>query len=173
PGGAGQAPACLGSRTAGMKKLTALVLVFTLIPAAGAAATTLEEILERSRDAVYSGEQLISCATPDGYRGVLTSIKQRGSSINITALTDTSSEVAIGPGVLVRRMGDAGVVEETKVGGGVVEVATLYEVEDLGGRFFIGREASAYRLTREGMLRGELVLDNETGALIRMTSFDN
>ena len=155
-----------------MRRLTVLVVILTLFPSVAASATTLEELLERSRTAAYTAEQMISCSTPDGFRGVLARISQQGSSLSITSMTEAGNEIAIGPGVWARS-GAGGVVQETTLGGEMIEFVSQYEVEEVGSRWFMGRDASGYRLIRDGVIRGEMVLDDETGAMVRMTSFDN
>lgn len=153
-----------------MKRLIPLVVLLVGVPAFSVSATTLDDLLERSGDAAYSAEQMISCTTPDGFRAVLAKIKQNGPSISIASAVATGEEIAIAPGVWAR-LAEGGIVQETSVGGEVREVVDIYEVEDLGERAFMGRQAEAFRLSRDQMLRGELVLDTETGALVRATTF--
>ena len=70
-----------------MKRLVALVAVLVVIPASAAAAADLDELLERSRQASYSAEQIISCNTPDGLRDGLVRIAQDGSDIWVGSKT--------------------------------------------------------------------------------------
>lgn len=155
-----------------MKRVIPLVLVLIVGPAVSAAATDLDDVLDRSREAAYSAEQMISCATPDGFRMILARVKQKGSTINITSAMGGGEEIATSPGFW-SRTGEGGVVEEASIGIEVREVIDIYEVEELGPRLFMGREASGYRLIRDGLVRGELVLDDETGAMVRATTFND
>jgi hypothetical protein len=152
------------------KVLTILVAGVVAIPSI-ASATELDELLERGREAAYTAEQLITCSTPDGVRDALVRIEQSGAEIRIGSGVDANTEVTAGAGgwALVHQ---GGVVEEATLAGSAKEVETRYLVEDVGSESFMGREASVYRLLREGVLRAELVFDEETGALVRATSFD-
>src|SRR5690606_29566379 len=96
----------------------------------------------------------------------------QGSSFSITSLTDSDDVIAIAPGFWTRS-GAEGVQEASSLTGEVIEFASEYEVEDLGSQWFMGRDASGFRLVRDGVVRGEMVLDDETGAMVRMTSFDH
>lgn len=155
-----------------MKRLTVLVVALVMVPSLVATATTLDDVLERSREAAYSAEQMISCTTPDGFRMALARVKQKGSSISIASSSDATQEIAIGPGFWTRT-GEGGVVDEATVEGGAREVLDIYQVEDLGAQSFQGRGAIGYRLIRDDLVRGEVVLDDETGAMVRVTTFDS
>jgi len=68
-----------------MKRLVSLVVVFTLLPVSAAWATELDELLEQSREAAYTAEQIISCSTPDGVRAAVVRIAQSSGEIRMTS----------------------------------------------------------------------------------------
>lgn len=153
-----------------MRRLGPAVVILWLIPSV-ASATELSELLEQGRGAAYTAEQVISCSTPDGVRDALVRIEQSGAEIRIGAGVPTGTEVTVGAGGWAL-LHQGGVVEEATITGSSASVESLYEVEDLGAEPFLGRDATAYRLVRDGVLRAELVFDDETGALVRAVTFD-
>jgi hypothetical protein len=153
-----------------MTRLVAFVVGLSMIPSM-ASATDLGELLERGRDASYSAEQMITCSTPDGVRDALLRIEQAGPEILIGSGVASDTAVAIGAGGWMLLHED-GVVDEARVESTSSDVESSYLIEDLGAVSFMGRGASAYRLGREGIIRAELVLDDETGVLVRGVTFD-
>jgi hypothetical protein len=155
-----------------LTRLIALVAALVMVPSLAVNAATLEELLERGRQAAYTAEQVISCATPDGFRGVLTKIRQSGSALSISSPMEAGSELSTGAGGWALHR-DGGVVEEASLVGPGRVVESDYMVEEMGPQWFMGREATGFRLIREGLARAELVLDDDTGAIVRMVSFDD
>ncbi len=153
-----------------MTRLVAIVVVLSLVPSVAWAAD-LAEILERGRDASYTAEQMISCATPDGARDALLRIEQAGPEIVMGSGFASETAVAVGAGGWMLLHQD-GVVDEARVESGSSAVDNLYLVEDLGEVSFMGRGATAYRLEREGILRAEVVVDDATGVMVRAVTFD-
>ena len=51
-----------------MRRVVALTAALVLLPASAAFAADLDELLDESRDAAYTAEQVITCSTPDGAR---------------------------------------------------------------------------------------------------------
>ncbi|MCI0424656.1 MAG: hypothetical protein L0Z47_02260 [Actinobacteria bacterium] len=151
-----------------MRRVLPLVVVFFIVPGV-ASATELDELLDRGREAGYTAEQLTTCTTPDGIRDALIRIEQSGAEIRVTG--DAETELAVGAGGWELH-GQDGVVTQATVGGSSDSVVPVYDVEDLGEVGFMGREAMAYRLERDGVLRAELVFDSETGALVRVVTYD-
>jgi hypothetical protein len=151
-----------------VRRLALAVVVLVATPSA-ALATELDDLLEQGRTASYSAEQLISCSTPDGARDALVSIEQAGAEIRVKAGAEAEVTVGAGDWSLLRQ---GGVVEEAAIGDSSAIDESLYEVEDAGSARLLGREAVAYRLTRDGVLRAELVFDEDTGALMRAVTFD-
>lgn len=153
-----------------MRKLSLLLAAVMIFPAMSAGATELDELLEQSREAAYSAEQAISCSTPAGVRDALVRISQSGGDITVASSVGDDVEVKSGDGgwTLSRH---GGVVSSTSVESEEEEVEPLYVVEDLGETFALGRSATAYRLLRDGVVRAELVFDDETGAMVVTTTF--
>ncbi len=147
--------------------------VFLLfVPSMAASAMTLDEILERGRNAAFSGEQMISCATPDGFRGVLTNIRQSGGAVSVSSPMSDGGEVSTGAGGWALTK-DGGVVSETNLTGLGGQVEPIYQIEEIGDQWFYGRDATGFRLWRDDVMRAEMVLDAETGAIVRVASFDD
>lgn len=154
-----------------MIRLLVAVVGLTLIPSM-AQATELGEVLERGRDASYTAEQMITCTTPDGARDALLRIEQAGPEILIGSGFASDTAVAVGAGGWMLLHQD-GVVDEARVESASIAVEHLYLVEELGDATFMGRQATSYRLERDGLLRAELVLDDVTGVLVRADTFDS
>lgn len=152
-----------------MKRLLAMVGVLVLVPAAVASAATLEELLERSREASYSAEQTISCSTPDGLREAVVRVAQEGGEIRVGSTVSKDVEISAGFGgwTLSR---EGGVVSSASVESNEELIEPLYLVEDDGAAIYLGRSAFAYRLMRDGTLRARLVFDGRTGALMAVTT---
>ncbi len=153
-----------------MRRLAALVVVLLVVPASSATATELDELLGQGREASYSAEQIISCSTPDGVRDAVVRIAQSGGELRVSSSVDDDVEVNAGAGgwTATRR---GGLVAEAAVDSGREKTEPLYVVEDQGSVVFLGREAMAYRLVRDGEVRAELVLDDDTGALVQVVTF--
>jgi hypothetical protein len=154
-----------------MKRLVSLVVVFILLPVSAAWATELDELLEQSREAAYTAEQIISCSTPDGVRAAVVRIAQSSGEIRMTSTVAGDLEVSSGDGGwTLSRQG--GVISSASVDSEeMAPVEPLYIVEDADSADFLGREATVHRLIRDGVLRAELVFDDETGALVTATTF--
>lgn len=131
----------------------------------------LPEILERGKSASYSAEQVTTCATPDGFRGTLVTIRQAGADLLIGSDMSGGTSVAIGPGGWALMHQD-GVVDQARVTSGNVTQTTPYTVVHLGGLAFLGREATAYHLERDGVVRAEILLDDTTGVPVRAITYE-
>jgi len=118
----------------------------------------LDELLERSRQASYSAEQIISCNTPDGLRDGLVRIAQDGSDIWVGSKNDSGEWTLLQGG-------------ENATSTTVESNDPLYVVDDESASLFLGRSAITYDLVRDGMLRAEIVFDQQTGALVEATTF--
>ncbi len=153
-----------------MKRVFALVVILTLLPVSAAWATELDELLRQSLDASYTAEQIISCSTPDGVRDAVVTIAQSNGEIRMSSTVTADVQVSSGAGGwTLSRQG--GVISTATVDSGVEPVEPLYVVEDAGSSDFLGREATVHRLVRDGVLRAELVFDDETRALVAATTF--
>jgi len=153
-----------------MRRLAALVVVLVVIPASVAAAADLDELLERSHEASYSAEQIISCNTPDGLRDAVVRIAQDRGDIWIGSTAGGDVEVAAGSGGwTLLRGGDT--VSSASVGTSDEFVEPLYAVDDETVSQFLGRSAMTYSLIRDGVLRAKLTFDDNSGALVGATTF--
>ncbi len=153
-----------------MKRLVSLVVVFTLVPASAAWAIELDELLEQSREAAYTAEQIISCSTPDGVRDAVVRIAQSNGEIRMTSTVAGGAQVSSGDGGwTLSRQG--GVISSASVDSEMEPVEPLYVIEDTASTNFLGREATVHQLIRNGVPRAELVFDNETGAIVAATTF--
>lgn len=153
-----------------MRRLAPLVVVLVMVPALEASAATLDELLERSRDAAYSAEQIISCSTPDGVRDALVRIEQSGGEMRLASPLSGEVEVAAGAGSwTLSRHG--GVVSSAQVEVGEEAPGPKYVLEELEPASFLGREVSAHRLSHDEEQRAVLLFDAETGALVSATTF--
>lgn len=148
-----------------MRRVVAFVVFLTLVPAAGAYATDLDELLSRAKGASYSAEQVISCTTPDGERDALIRIEQQGDDLRLTSNLGDDVQVTAGAGGWALTADD-GLVAQAMVADGDAKTESLYTVEDGGSVQYLGRPAHGYLLLRDGEPRAELVLDDETGAVM-------
>ncbi|HJS71318.1 MAG TPA: hypothetical protein VJ858_01200, partial [Acidimicrobiia bacterium] len=148
-----------------MRRLIALTLALTVLPAGAAMATDLDELLSEGQEASYSAEQIISCSTPDGARDALVRIDQVGGELRLSSSVTDDVEVISGAGDWTLTRADD-VVARSTVDSGEEQADSLYTVEDEGPVEYLGRAAMAYLLIREGVPRAELVVDDETGAVV-------
>ena len=154
-----------------MRRLLSLVVVVAMMaPAMSAGATELDELLEQNRGAAYTAEQVISCSTPDGVRDAVVRISRSGGDITVASPVGDDVQVKTGDGgwTLSRR---GGVISAMAVDSNEAELESVYQVEDLGETSALGRSAMAYQLVRDGVIRAELVFDDETGAMVATTTF--
>jgi hypothetical protein len=153
-----------------MRLLVALVVFLAVVPATGALGAELDELLDRSHDATYAAEQIISCSTPDGVRDAVVRITQSGGEVRVSSNVTDDVEVSAGAGSWSMRSGD-GLVAEAVVGGGKEKTEPLYTVEEERAVEYLGRAAMSYLLIRDGEPRAELVFDDDTGALVEVVTF--
>jgi hypothetical protein len=142
-----------------------------MLPASAALATDLDQILEESKEASYGAEQVITCSTPDGARNAVVELSQASGELHIGAPVAPDVEVASGFGgwSLVR---DGDVVNSATVDDAGETPDPLYSVDDGTPTDYLGREAMMYRMTGDGVVRAELVVDAEAGALLRVVTFN-
>ncbi len=153
-----------------MRRLVALVSLLMLLPAGQAFAADLGDLLDRSQDASYAAEQIITCSTPDGVRDAIVRITQTRGELRVTSSVTDNVEVAVGAGTWSMRSGERLVVEAA-VGSGEEKADPLYTVEEERSVEYLGRAAMSYLLIRGGEPRAELVFDDETGALVDVVTF--
>lgn len=142
-----------------------------MLPASAALATDLDQILEESKDASYSAEQVITCSTPEGVRDAVVELSQASGELHIGAPVAPDVEVASGFGgwSLVR---DGDVVNSANVDDAGDTPDPVYEVDDGVPTDYLGREASMYEMTADGVVRAEMVVDTDSGALLRVVTFN-
>jgi hypothetical protein len=142
-----------------------------MVPASAAFATDLDQILEESKDASYSAEQVITCSTPDGVRDAVVELSQASGELHIGAPVAPDVEVASGFGgwSLVR---DGDVVSSANVDDAGETPDPLYAVDDGAPTDYLGREATLYQMTADDVVRAEMVVDSESGALLRVVTFN-
>lgn len=148
-----------------MRRLLALALFLTMVPATAALGSDLDELLSRGQEASYSAEQIISCATPDGVREALVRIDQVDGELRVTSSVTDHVEVISGAGASTLRKANGQVVQ-SNISGGDAPEDPIYTVEEQGSVEYLGRAAMAYLLIRDGEPRAELVIDDETGAVV-------
>ncbi|MFP3883479.1 MAG: hypothetical protein ACLFRT_09410 [Actinomycetota bacterium] len=149
-----------------MSRLVAFALFFAMVPATAALGSDLDELLSRGHEASYTAEQIISCSTPDGVRDALVRIDQIGGELRVTSSVTDEVEVVSGAGGWTLKKDDGAVVQSNITGGETLE-DSVYTVEEEGAVEYLGRAAMAYLLIRDEEPRAELVIDDETGAVVK------
>jgi hypothetical protein len=126
-----------------MRRLLALAVFLTVVPATAALGSDLDELLTQGKGASYSAEQIVSCSTPDGARDALIRIEQDGDDLRVSSNQGDGVEITAGAGgwTLTR---DDGLVAQANVDRGEAEAGSLYTVEDEGAVEYLGRAAMAY-----------------------------
>lgn len=154
-----------------MRRVLALATVLVLAPPSTALAAELDELLEESREASYSAEQVITCSTPDGVHDAVVELSQSSGELHVGAPVAPGVEVAAGSGgwTLVR---EGAVVSSTNVEGTGDVPEPRYTVDDGADTEYLGRDAVRYEMAGDGVVRAELVFDAEIGALLRVVTFN-
>jgi hypothetical protein len=154
-----------------MRRLAAFVTALVLLPASTAFATELDELLEESREASYSAEQVITCSTPDGVHDAVIELSQSSGELHVGAPVAPGVELAAGSGgwTLVR---EGAVVSSANVEGTGDVPEPRYSVDDGADTEYLGRDAVRYEMAGDGVVRAELVFDAEIGALLRVVTFN-
>ena len=98
-------------------------------------------------------------------------LSQASGELHIGAPVAPDVEVASGFGgwTLVR---EGSVVSSANVQGAGEEPEPRYTVDEGTDTEYLGRDATLYRMTGDGVVRGELVFDVEAGALLRVVTFN-
>jgi hypothetical protein len=154
-----------------VRRAIALAVILVMLPASAAFAADLDELLDESRQASYSAEQAITCSTPDGARNAVIELSQANGELHVGDPVSPDVEVAAGFGgwTLVR---EGAVVSSANVEGGGEEPEPRYSVDEGTATEYLGRAATMYRMTGDGVVRAELVFDVEAGALLRVVTFN-
>jgi hypothetical protein len=133
-------------------------------------AADLTDLLDRGRHSSYGAEQVVTCSTPDGARGTVMTIQQSGPDLVIGSDMVEETSVAVGAGGWALWHRD-GLVDQTSVAGGKTHHGAGYTMTEMGGVPFLGREASLFRLERDGVVRADLTLDDATGVAVRTVTY--
>lgn len=152
--------------------MSAVVILMAAAMAAIGLTGDVGGYLERSADAEYSGEQYVSCVTPDGDRTTVFEVAQVDGTVVAWAGADDATILTMGPGRSATITGDeveAAVVE----GNGVLDDSDAYDVGSTTEVTYLGREASEVWLMRQGEQRVVLTVDTETDAVVRARTYDD
>jgi hypothetical protein len=154
-----------------VRRAIALAVVLVVIPASAVFAADLDELLDESREASYTAEQAITCSTPDGARNAVIELSQASGELHVGAPVAPDVEVASGFGgwTLVR---EGAVVSSANVEAAAEEPEPRYSVDEGTATEYLGRAATMYRMTGDGVVRAELVFDVEAGVLLRVVTFN-
>lgn len=127
------------------------------------------EYLERSSEAEFSGEQIVSCETPDGDRSSIFNFAQTDGTVVAWDGGEDSSMVGVAPGRTVTVTGDA--VETAVVEGSALVDADEYTTEEGPTSTYLGREVTEVSLLKDGTERVRLTIDSETSAVLRTITY--
>ena len=150
-----------------MRRVLLLIVAWVILPVTPALGSDLEELLEEGRQASYSGEQVISCSTPDGVRSAVLEIEQAGGALHVSGEVEVSS--GYGGWELVQ--GDS-VVTRALVKAADTSVEPVYTMDDGTAHPYLERKAGLYRLYAGGVLRGELIVDGATGVVLGISTYN-
>ncbi|HEX2154005.1 MAG TPA: hypothetical protein VHL52_08500 [Acidimicrobiia bacterium] len=126
--------------------------------------------LERSSEAEFSGEQLVSCETPDGSRSSVFNLAQLEGTVVAWEPDDEVPVMSVAPGVSVTAVGDE--VEASMVEGTPVVQSDHYTVGSTTGSSYLGRPVEEVSILRDGTERVRLVVDHATDAVVRTSTYD-
>ncbi|MGA7272378.1 MAG: hypothetical protein WB239_15000 [Acidimicrobiia bacterium] len=147
----------------------AVILTIASLVVPSALTGDLGNYLERSADAQFSGEQLVTCETPDGPRDSIFEMAQDHGSVVAWSSDPGRPLATAAPGMAATISGDkieAAAVEGTTSQDG----SPLYEVGDRSDLTYLGRPAVQVSVSRKDVERARLTVDTETRALVRVTT---
>lgn len=125
--------------------------------------------LERSAEAEFSGEQLVSCETPDGGRSSVFNLAQQDGTVVAWEGGEDTPMVGVAPGLSVTATGET--VEASVVEGSPVVDGDEYSVEEIGESTYLGRPVVEVSLARDGTERVRMTIDSDTDALLRTITY--
>lgn len=129
----------------------------------------LGNYMERSANARFSGEQLVTCETPDGPRDSIFEMAQDHGSVVAWSNDPSRPVAAAAPGMTATISGDqveAAAVEGTTSSDG----SPLYDVGDQSELTYLGRPAIQVSVFRQDVERARLTVDSDTRAVVRVTT---
>lgn len=152
-----------------MNGLAAALAVLLSVPAV--ALGDLGGYLERSAAAEFSGEQAVSCDTPDGARSSVFQLTQADGSVAAWSAADADSVVTVGPGLAAARTGDetdAAVVEAVESN----DSSPSYRIGESEQVIFLGRDADEVSILRDGIQRVLLTVDVDSDVVVRTRTYE-
>ncbi len=123
-------------------------------------------LLQKGREAEYSGEQVVTCNTPDGVVDAVAQIRQSGGVLTVEVPGSVEGVVA---GIGTWTATDVeGATQTIKVAaspskGGAVRYTASFGAEVV----FLERRASEVEINRAEELRARMVVDAESGVILR------
>lgn len=126
--------------------------------------------LERSAEAEFAGEQLVSCETPDGSRTAVFDIAQVEGTVMAWAADGDAPIVTLGPGTSAIIDGDE--VAVASVEGSEDDDIDTFQVGERADVTYLGRPAREVALMRDGSERVLLTVDAATDAIVRTRTYD-
>ncbi len=152
-----------------MRKAPLLVVMVLLTPVITAA--DLSDYLERSTTAEFQGDQIVTCATPDGVRDAVLQIVGRDGSLVVTSPVGDGESLSAGYGSLAVA-GPDGSVRATQVASATDGPGPdRYSIVETIPGVYLGRSAETVVVERDGEARARMTFDAETGALLRSIVF--
>ena len=136
-----------------------------LTTATPALADELGDRLEASSQADFSGEQLVTCSTPDGDLSQVLAVVQSGGRLEVrgsevTVVADDGEVSSSGPN------GETGAMRVDSSSQGTL--AERYEVVEAGRGEHLGRTVDRIEVRQSGAVRAVYDFDRETGALLQL-----
>ncbi|MFP3914807.1 MAG: hypothetical protein ACLFWM_08020 [Actinomycetota bacterium] len=125
--------------------------------------------LERSSEAEFRGEQLVSCDTPDGERRSVFQLAQVDGGAVAWEEGEEAPIVGVAPGLSVTVTGE--VVESSVVEGSQVVSPDRYSVEEREEGSYLGRRTEDVSLLRDDVERVRLTVDAATDAVLRTLTY--
>lgn len=150
-----------------------IVALVAALALPGALTSDLGAYLDDSANAEYSGEQLVTCDTPDGPRDSVFAVAQTDGIVMAWADNAETPIVTSAPGMNATVSGEE--VEATAVEGTFIEGdgSPLFSITSSTDTRFLGREAAVVLISRDGLDRVELTVDNVTDAVLRTRVFSS
>lgn len=151
-----------------MKWLAALLSTALISTPAQIIQGDFSEFLERSAEAEFSGERLISCSTPDGVRDSVLEITQTSQSLVYSSSIGEGGAVRTGQGMaaVVDSGGSLRFTEVSSEDSSILR-SNRYRTREPERGVFLGRNVEVIIVERDEIPRARLVFDEETGALLR------
>ena len=158
-------------------RLAALVAVvlasLVLVPAPAWAGDTVGDHLEIASRAEYSGEQVVSCQTPDGVKNAVYTLTQKDGKLYVSVEVDATTTVVVGGGSYEVRNADGSVSVTSVEGAGTVDMGVRYDSQDGAIEQYLGREAVPVDIMQGALRRARMTFDAETGALLRTQIYNS